>query len=516
MLDESELLRQYVETGSEPAFRTLVDRHCGLVYQAALRQLGSNPSLAEDVTQSVFILLAQKARSLIRHPNVAGWLFATTHFVSIRTARAEHRRRLREAAAQDLAEADLPAASTAADWARVRPALDGAILALGREDRHAIILRYFQNRAVADVARSLRVTEAAAYKRLERAVDRLRTALAQRGVTSSASALSLLIAEQAHAGAPVGMASAVAGKALSAASTAGASAVGLLQLMGIAKTTAGLIGLTAILCLPGLGVALYERHLAQRDAAELAIATRAYVADQAQLTLLKRKAVQANNAQSQLRARIEALNRSARNPKADAQKFLATFPQARGLLTRMLEMGYSSRFAAFYRSAGLSPAQIAQLENRAVELWIHNLELMPGTITSGTNLIFLPQDQLRQILGDQACQQFQDYQRAESAHSLASQVAVEVASSGSPLSASQTDQLAAIVAANSPEYQRGQTVNLATIDWQSVQTQAKAVMPEPIWIAAQSAILATQSELQYRRALAQASRKSAPAAAAAQ
>ena len=515
-MDESELLRQYVETGSEAAFRTLVERHCALVYQAALRQLGGNPSLAEDVTQSVFILLAQKARSLVRHPNVAGWLFATTHFVSIRTARAEYRRKVRETAAQDLAEVDSSATGAAADWARVRPALDGAILALGREDRQAIMLRYFQNRAVTDVARSLRLSEAAASKRLERAVDRLRAALAQRGVTSSASALSLLIAEQAHAGAPAGLASAVAGKALSAGGAAGASAVGLLQLMGTAKTTAGLIGLAAILCLPGLGIALYERHLGQREEAGLATATRAYVAAQAHLTSLQQQAAQAANTQSQLQSRVTTLGASARDPKADGQKFLAAFPQERELLRRMLSSDYSNRFAAFYRSAGLSSAQIERLENQATDVWIQNLETTPTAINNSSNWPVLIGEGLRQMLGDQIFQQFQDYNRAANAHGLADQVAAEVAYSGSPLSASQTDQLAAIVTANSPEYQKGHAVNPATIDWQSVQTQAKAVMPEPIWIAAQSAILANQYETQFKRALAQASRKSASAAPATQ
>jgi hypothetical protein len=413
-----------------------------------------------------------------------------------------------------LAEVNLPAAGSADDWSRVRPALDGAILSLGREDRQAIILRYFQSRAVPDIAKSLRVTEAAAYKRLERAVDRLRATLAKRGITSSASALSLMIAEQARAGAPAGMANAVAGKALSVAATAGSPAIGLLQFMGTAKTTAGLVGLAAILCLPGVGFALYERQAAKSDEAALAIATRAYDADRARLSLLSDQSAQAVGAQSQLQQRVQALGASTRDPKADGRKFLATYPQARDLLKRMLEVGYTGRFAAFYRMAGLSPAQIGRLETRASDLWIQNLELMPGTITSSTNSVFLPPDALRQILGDQAYQQFQDYNRAGRARGLANQVAAEVAYSGSPLSVSQTDQLAAIVAANSPEYQEGKEVDPASIDWDTLQTQAKAVMPESIWTAAQSAILANEYDIQFKGALAQASRQNAATAQA--
>ena len=60
-----ELLRRYVEHGCEDAFTDLVSSYAPLVYSAALRQT-SNASLAEEVTQAVFVLLAQKASN--RHP----------------------------------------------------------------------------------------------------------------------------------------------------------------------------------------------------------------------------------------------------------------------------------------------------------------------------------------------------------------------------------------------------------------------------------------------------------------
>ena len=40
-----ELLREYVESGSEPAFTALVNRHAGTVYASALRQT-RNPEMA--------------------------------------------------------------------------------------------------------------------------------------------------------------------------------------------------------------------------------------------------------------------------------------------------------------------------------------------------------------------------------------------------------------------------------------------------------------------------------------
>ena len=60
---DMELVRQYAGQQSESAFATLVARHVNLVYSAALRQTAS-PQLAEEIAQTVFIILARKAGSL--------------------------------------------------------------------------------------------------------------------------------------------------------------------------------------------------------------------------------------------------------------------------------------------------------------------------------------------------------------------------------------------------------------------------------------------------------------------
>jgi DNA-directed RNA polymerase specialized sigma24 family protein len=73
--DDAELLRQFASERSESAFAEVVRRHVSLVYFAALRQVGGNASLAEDVTQSVFTDLARKAAVLAHRPTLTGWLF---------------------------------------------------------------------------------------------------------------------------------------------------------------------------------------------------------------------------------------------------------------------------------------------------------------------------------------------------------------------------------------------------------------------------------------------------------
>ena len=68
MLEDAELLRRYSEQKSQAAFGELVQRHLNLVYSVALRQVGGDSHLAEDVAQQVFVALAHKAASLTDRP----------------------------------------------------------------------------------------------------------------------------------------------------------------------------------------------------------------------------------------------------------------------------------------------------------------------------------------------------------------------------------------------------------------------------------------------------------------
>src|SRR5689334_15200628 len=94
-MSDLELVREYHASGSESAFAELVSRRVGLVFSAALRQV-RDPHLAEEVTQAVFILLAQKAGRVSEGTNVAGWLFKTTRFVALAQARMAAKRHQQE------------------------------------------------------------------------------------------------------------------------------------------------------------------------------------------------------------------------------------------------------------------------------------------------------------------------------------------------------------------------------------------------------------------------------------
>jgi len=91
-LNDQQLLMEYAARGSEAAFAELSKRYIRLVYSTCRREVGDS-DLANDVTQAVFLLLAQKAKTLTRRDSIAGWLFQAS-VLAARNARREERRRI--------------------------------------------------------------------------------------------------------------------------------------------------------------------------------------------------------------------------------------------------------------------------------------------------------------------------------------------------------------------------------------------------------------------------------------
>src|SRR5262245_20109859 len=120
-MDDRELLREFAESRSETAFAEMVRRHLNWVYSAAWRQV-NDAQLAEEVAQSVFVLLARKAGSLNSKVVLSGWLFRTTRFVASRALRAEVRRKRREQ--ETYAMNPSTTDETDAVWERLAPHLD--------------------------------------------------------------------------------------------------------------------------------------------------------------------------------------------------------------------------------------------------------------------------------------------------------------------------------------------------------------------------------------------------------
>ena len=133
--------------------------------------------------------LARHAHKLRDRLELAGWLHETSRNLAVSTVRTEERRRAREKEAATMQNPD----ESQDPWGRVAPHLDDALLDLNESDRAVVLLRYFQGKTAREIGEQLRLTEEAAQKRLSRAVEKLRTCFARRGVALTASSLMALL-----------------------------------------------------------------------------------------------------------------------------------------------------------------------------------------------------------------------------------------------------------------------------------------------------------------------------------
>ncbi|QJE98095.1 RNA polymerase sigma factor [Luteolibacter luteus] len=179
MADDSlELLRRFESSRSESAFRDLVRLHSPLVYATALRRLNGDRAGAEDVTQEVFSLLARKA-STLRSAPLPVWLHRQTCRRAANHMRTEKRRRKRELVS---AQAMSDTYSSTETHESITVEVDEAMLDLPSADRELLIHRYFEERDLRTLGGRLGISEDAARKRIERALEKLAAIMKRRGV----------------------------------------------------------------------------------------------------------------------------------------------------------------------------------------------------------------------------------------------------------------------------------------------------------------------------------------------
>jgi RNA polymerase sigma factor (sigma-70 family) len=196
------LLTEYADGGAEWAFRELVSSYVHFVFSTALRVVGGDRPLAEDVTQAVFTDLARKASSLPKDVQLGGWLHRHTCFVARKTLRRERRRIAREKVAVELNTIE---DYTEANLAQLALVLDEVINDLSEEDRNAIVLRFFEERDFRSIGETLGSSEDAARMRVSRAVQKMGLLLKRRGIVLTAAGISFVLSGKLATAAPSGL-----------------------------------------------------------------------------------------------------------------------------------------------------------------------------------------------------------------------------------------------------------------------------------------------------------------------
>jgi len=256
------LVREYAQSNSEQAFATLVSQHVNLVYSVALRQV-RDPHLAEEITQSVFIILAGKAKSLSPKTILSGWLCRTARYVSANTLSIQRRRQFREQEAHMESILNEPEPGV---WNQIAPLLDEALNCLGEKEHDAVVLRFFDGKELKQVGAAMGTTEDAARMRVNRGLEKLREFFTKKGVTLSATAIAGAVAANSVQAAPAGLAASITAAALSGTAITTTSVIAATKTIAMTTLQKAIVSAT-IAVLAGAGI--YEARQASITRSQL-------------------------------------------------------------------------------------------------------------------------------------------------------------------------------------------------------------------------------------------------------
>ena len=174
--DDHELLSAYVQ-GNERAFEALVEKYFRMVFATAVRQTGDF-HLAEEVSQTVFLILSRKARGFSSRASVGGWLIQTTRFVckdaiKMRWRRQQHEQEMEATIEQPLEIRTEPGV--------LEELLDEALLTLKADEHAGVFARFVEGKNFKEIGQMLAISEDTAQKRISRSLDKLRSFMVKRG-----------------------------------------------------------------------------------------------------------------------------------------------------------------------------------------------------------------------------------------------------------------------------------------------------------------------------------------------
>ena len=170
MIDDDAIAR--CQDGDRDAFRHLVDRYKDVMYGTAVLMTG-NRAVAEETVQEAFLSAWRGIEGFKRGRPPKPWL------IRILVNRVMDERRRQTIPTVPLGGPSVP---DEADAFENRTVVRQALAHLAPEQQQVVVLRYFAELTVPEVARSIGVREGTVKSRLHRALGRLREKLEESGV----------------------------------------------------------------------------------------------------------------------------------------------------------------------------------------------------------------------------------------------------------------------------------------------------------------------------------------------
>ena len=206
------VLADYARSRSEAEFCELVSSQVDWVYSTALRVVRGDERSAQEVAQRVFCKLALRGVPNRLNRRLADWL----HRRSFALGQQLLRRCQGRGSARRIQAMELQTIEDYSDenLASISLVLDETIQRLGRVDRLAILLRFFQQLEFDELGEALGKSEDEARKLLSRALERMCALLRHRGIGVSMAGLSFVLGTKCMVAAPAGLAGRISQAAL--------------------------------------------------------------------------------------------------------------------------------------------------------------------------------------------------------------------------------------------------------------------------------------------------------------
>jgi RNA polymerase sigma factor (sigma-70 family) len=339
----------------------LVRRHLDLVHSAAFRMTGEAQA-AQDVSQSVFLALAQNAARLAEHPVLSGWLHCTARNLAAKTVRATVRRQRHEQEAAVINQ--IPGAEPDTPWGYIAADLDAVLGELDEAERDAILLRYFEKKSAPEMAAQTGISADAAQKRVTRAVGRLRELFAARGVAVGAGGLAAAISANAVQAAPMGLAAVISTSALAGVAVSNSTIIAATT-KTIAMTTlqkAALAATAAVLA----GGGIYEARHASQLQSQVETLQQAHTPLLEQVQQLQQERDDASNRLAEASTKIAELSQQAAPLNSEVVRLRAETARLRGASQSPPVARTPDQRTA---SAGNASGDASQLMQQATQLW---------------------------------------------------------------------------------------------------------------------------------------------------
>jgi len=166
--------------GDERALELFVSAHQTDVFRLAL-SIVQDPAVANEVTQETFIAALRSLRSYQEKSSFKAWLYTITINISRSHLRKQKARDKLRTTLTSILRLDLQRQSTPEDaviQSEKEKAVWKALNELDEKHRTVMVLRYFQDLPISEIAEILSTSEGTIHSRLHTARNRLRNALA--------------------------------------------------------------------------------------------------------------------------------------------------------------------------------------------------------------------------------------------------------------------------------------------------------------------------------------------------